>query len=610
MVGLILSFSDNSDNSQKFSLINKAELIIKKLTEQNNDILRIPDNHNGANIQNCLILGDHKQFLIPETNLNEKEFFIPLTKNFYSPQFGYDYSKKENFLSLELNNINWIKEIAPPFAVFYKLKNSAAIIAATDIWGLKHIYVIKERNWSAISTSSLLLGILGNDSLDWNSLITFSQAGFLLGDSSFFQTVKKLDPGKAWFIQNGNIVERDYFSLDNDQNHYDSYSKAVDDGCQILKTTITNSIKSFDAASVELSGGFDSRVILAVLLGDSTAKISALTLGTPFDKDYLIAQKISSIYSIEHKFINLQGMQDFTIEQIIDLAKISLLQKDLSVNALAHLVLSWVENQLNQIARFSGVNGEIVRGFYYTGQSDHTGNIKASIDQLMRWRILANEKINQKIFNPDIQKKGSIYCRKMIHGYFAQYPGSWLDKTDRFYLYQRMHRWAGAALSGASQSRPLVAPFFQKDFVSWAFKVPNKFKRNGKILADILRCLNPKLAKLPLADNTIPLEIINPTFFTKARKAITLSSKIVKKIGQQLKLTQNPSAGTSLLATKLGNYWKDTVGIHDWIAGYPELQRDYILNGLENKKIIDIQTLSFILNLSLLDEIKHFCKKN
>ena len=591
MLGLVVSFNLEVDAEKRQRIINRARYIMENLYDVQDKVSLFPsDRDDGDEI---ILLTRTHGFTLPETKDKEDNFIIPLSLG----------SSELLDTIKDTSDLSWLEDMKPPFGVFRK--SSDGVICATDLWGLKHLYSARQQGVVYVSTSAILLGLLTGNALDWDSLVNFSLSGFYLETTSLFQNVHKLNPGRLWRVKQGHIEEECYYELEREQSLYPSLKAAADDGYEVLESIMETILEHKGQLDLDLSGGFDSRLIFCAFPKEYYHRLHTITLGTPTHPDYIIAKKIADKYNVSHQFVNLEEMNSSDIDAVIASAENNLLEKDLMVNILSCILFNWVESHLSKGFRITGLNGEIARGFYYAGQTDHTGHIEKNIDQIIKWRIMINEKVDPRIFKTSVYQKGFQNSVKRIHRLFEEYPGTFMQKSDWFYLYQRMNRWSGSGLSAVCQHRHVIAPFFDRRFVTWAFKVPCEYKRQGRIIAEIMKRFNPDLASLNLAGGSCPSEIVQPTFLSGLKGKVNFMRKVAAKLTQKAGLADKEEYGVPLISRRLGEKWARSDTVLDWLNPYSALQKDFIAKALKDKKITSPATIGFLLALKMLSDLRN-----
>src|SRR6185503_20682279 len=106
------------------------------------------------------------------------------------------------------------------------------------------------------------------------------------------------------------------------------------------------------------------------------------------------------------------------------------------------------------------------------------------------WRIFANEAVEPAALDPVFAVEARKNTLSALEELFER--GDWLRATDAFYLYQRMHRWAGAHGTVAAVRRRAVNPMFDRRFIVLALAVAPADKRNSMLLGRLMRTLDPE----------------------------------------------------------------------------------------------------------------------
>jgi asparagine synthase (glutamine-hydrolysing) len=186
------------------------------------------------------------------------------------------------------------------------------------------------------------------------------------------------------------------------------------------------------------------------------------------------------------------------------------------------------------VARFSGQNGEIMRGFYYPGQPLGAMASPALARRVIDWRIISNDVVSAAMFDPAWLADTRAAVSARLERLLVEPALPWADALDRFYLEQRMHRWCGAAVSATLGERPVLLPFFDADVLALARATPAADKAGSRFVArDIVR-LDPALAAIRLASGMVPAAIARGGIGSRVGRARQFASKAGAKIRQQL----------------------------------------------------------------------------
>ena len=268
--------------------------IKKKKINDNFNINKIKIKNN----QNSLI--NENFFIIDSNNLGA---IVP-------HMYGYSVSKNGFFTDNYYKQLGEYKEPSPEGVYIMIRKIGDEIIINQDYYGSIGLYIYenKAENYFALSNSFLLLekylsrkqkiSLNRNfaDSLIVTNLCTFSI------DETLIKEIKQIHPN-AFVIINIKTNELKMIFKDNEENTIPLESeeglklidKWIDKWCYIFRSLK----KQINNISADLSGGFDSRILLSVLL-NSGIDMNEIRINTMLDSknehdiDYKIANNISS----------------------------------------------------------------------------------------------------------------------------------------------------------------------------------------------------------------------------------------------------------------------------------------------------------------------------
>lgn len=426
-----------------------------------------------------------------------------------------------------------LDRIAPPFGGCIGSRQTESINLLTDSCGLAHIYLWEGESYSAASSSCLLLAHFVNAELDTQSLGIHGRVGNYLGEGTPFLGIRKLERRRTCRLQAGKMLfEQD--SLDRAPREQDSTrERLIEEGVAVLTRSVQACLNAYSDVSLELSGGLDSRLILAAIPPDLRRGRRAFTLGVPDSPDVAIAKRLAREQRLNHEVIDLSPLADLSPEETLTLIRSSSLASDHCANPFSRGVLDWVNARIERVPRFSGQNGEFARGFYYAGQPDAPSVTKELVESLARWRICVNQAVDLAVFREPERSQVTEDVLSQLKRMLGSYGAPWLDSTDEFYLEGRMQRWVGLDYSSACPPRNIQAPFFHPDFIAWARSVPPALKAGGKIASEVIARLDPGLARIPLDTGFSPHDLLARAPWVRARKQVEFLRKGARKIWQR-----------------------------------------------------------------------------
>jgi asparagine synthase (glutamine-hydrolysing) len=460
----------------------------------------------------------------------------------------------EELLALLTDGPRGAAAVCAPFAAIGRADTERPVRAATDDFGLRHLFFRSGAGWAAVSTAGSLLARLRGDVLDQEAVGFYSLAGCYPHDRTPWSAVRRLSRGSVVSLAEGRLTLETTAEHAVPAGRTDSFADAVEQGRQVISEVVRDALGDRDRVTLELSGGLDSRMLLAAVPSRDRARLKAITLGSPGEPDLEVAVAVAHQLGIAHQVVprGTDGLDEATCLELVDTGA---RRVDFSANPLATAALVAAERSLGQGPRLTGQNGEFSRGFYYGAQPDLAWTPTVLARALARWRVFANDRIDPTVLRADVRKDIQDVATAQVVGELRAAGTDWLSATDELYLRLRMQSWVGADFSAASLDRELLAPFFDPRFVAWARSCRPRHKRASRLFAAVLTSLDPVLADVPLASGGTPRELATGGVKGAASRTTTAGSKIVRKVGQQMRRTDRPAVGAAVLAAGVRSAW-------------------------------------------------------
>lgn len=437
-------------------------------------------------------------------------------------------------------------DVAAPYAAV--LIDGETITAATDHLGLRHIYGVRGDGWAAISTSARLLARIAGAPLDREALGAYRLIGHHLGAATPYAGVTKLPAAHRWTLTGGRLHEAPY-----PVPVIEPVADPVRGTARMLREDVERSLDEHPGAVLQLSGGLDSRVLLAAVPAGRRRGLRTLTLSSPESRDHAIATRLAETYGLRRDVIDLGGLAGLDPAEAYDLVHRAALRSDGLGSPIAFAVLDWAEAQAPDEPRINGFGGEIARAFYYLAQRQHPRPTPALVDRLAKWRVFTLEPADPAMFDPEYAAETEAATLATLRSVFAAYDTDWLSATDEFYVRERAHRWIGATLSMACLRYVTLGPLLHPAFLAAARSLTPADKRGSRFNARVLMELDADLARVPLDTGIRPATL-------PARGPLRSSSDFARrasrKVGQRIRRSGNPGVGVPTLTDLLVRHWR------------------------------------------------------
>ncbi|MFE9691057.1 hypothetical protein [Micromonospora sp. NPDC005806] len=447
--------------------------------------------------------------------------------------------------------------LVPPFAAAHRSRAGEPIVAATDWLGFRQLFCWQGDGVAAISTSALALAALAGAGLDHGALGLQSLVGWQVGLGTVFAQVEKVPAGCLAVLDAGRVETHRYveqsLALDGPEP---SLPETVDEMAGMLREFLGAYLADHPSTVLQLTGGQDTRVLLAALSPATRRGLRALTLDVRGGRDATLAQKLSALGGLDLHVHWLDEQPPVTPAAAHRTALQAAAALDCMASPLALAPLLLAEGHLEQGHRLSGLGGEACRGFYYFGQPRNATTSPQLIGQLANWRLYANEAVDARALEPGFVAAARTDAVERITASFDGAPSHWLRATDYFYLYQRMQRWAGAHGSVAAVNRFFINPMFDRRFIQLAHSVPPDQKGSGLLTGQLIQRLDRELAAVPLDSGLVPARLGQRGMRDRAAAARVTARKLSGKVRQRLRRSGRAQLGAAEVAALVVEHWR------------------------------------------------------
>jgi asparagine synthase (glutamine-hydrolysing) len=449
-----------------------------------------------------------------------------------------------------------------------------------------------------VSTSARLLALLGGFPLDRDALALQSLLGWQVGGSTLFEGVTKLAAGTLAALSGGRLdlepgprPDRPALGLD----------EAVEEAAHLLRAHLAAYVGDHPDATLQLTGGQDSRILLSAVPPDLRTGLAAITLRVPGSPDADIAASLAARCGLRHQVEELEDLTAMSPEDAFEGCLRASHRLEGMADPVALAGLSIAERRFDQGHRIAGLGGEVARGFYYLGNPRDTTVTRAKVARLTAWRMFANEAIDPLALAPGMREGARERATDRVFALMAGTGKEWLAATDDFYLDQRMQRWAGVTDTAVCLDRSVVNPMLDDRFIAIAQAMAPESKRNSRFLARLQMALDPGLGRVPLDGRPPPEAYADPNLRNRLLAAETLARKAARKVRQRLRSDTRPPAGGAVIAAKVVEHWRHEPALLRATLAHDVLDEAWVEGVLAGEVEPAPSTVAFVLNVAALD---------
>ena len=470
--------------------------------------------------------------------------------------------------------VDFVKSLNGSFVMIIFDTQNRKMIVANDRFRLRPFYYVEkgEKCLFASQVKAILEDRTFKKEICHEAVADFFAFEMILNDKTFFKGIRVLPPASILIWSNGKLSVKKYWDFEFKEDHNRLMEYYIENLVRIFRKAIERRMKGNHRIGVSLSGGLDSRSIVAAI-NKEHYPVHTFTYGVEGGDEAKIAEKVAKKLGTKHRFFELR--RDF----LADCVELGVRLTD-GMSSCRHF--HWM-SLLRQIAEdvdvvFHGLGMDIMLG----GWTDISyARIHRKIWEAQNDAILANL-IFQKLRKDGVREMDLLFSdayykriknmpiqslKKALKEVKAKHPG---NKAD--YLFWR--NWTRTSTSPARRSyMEDRVPGYDNDFVDFILKIPPELRFEHKIYYEFFTKLAPNLAMIPHQRSGLA----------------PLAPFLLHRIGKLVK------SGYKEFIRKLRNITRGRISIPDKI-GYPEydewIRKDPRLRTFFEDILLDERTLS------------------
>lgn len=251
---------------------------------------------------------------------------------------------------------------------------------------------------------------------------------------------------------------------------------------------------------IPLSGGYDSRIILAMLLElGLQSNITAVTFGLPGTFDFDIGSTIAEKLGLDHAQIDLSSAmitQD-ELENTIRNTGVVIWPFDAFYN-------SFIPNMFGKdVVYWRGFLGETLAGAFYPSRESNTWD-EAIFKFSVKNRFSRSIDISAVYYDPRSSLSQEPFIDKELISY---------DEQLAIIYYQ----WLWSKNLKVFEKYRVRTPFLNVNWINFILSIPKKYRIDRYLYREILKEINPFLADLP-SESNLGLPISAPAWRSNIRR--------------------------------------------------------------------------------------------
>ena len=419
------------------------------------------------------------------------------------------------------------------------------LILVNDRYGLiKLFYYHDEDRFCFAPKIRPLLKMGAEKSLRKDAIIDFFLFGYLLGDKTFFEHIHQLPPASILEISKNGMNLTKYWDYEYDEQ-YDArpQEELIDELGTLWQRAVERRVKKEETIIIPLSGGLDSRAILAAALKcTSRDNIITFTFGEKGSFDFEIGKMVAEKASVRNIPLGVEK-EDFEGQY-----NAFLNDAEGMIDATPYFAIRGYKKMKKYGDRlFSGTMIDVLLGRHTLSHIFSSDMLKKEISSeedytKVKKLILENQKLNDekeilRLFKADFLKNIDIKSS------FDKTQKKFVDIDDKkfpnyFAVWDYTNRWNKYIYFAVLCYRNLFKyhTMLDSDLVDFTLKLPPELRLDENLYIQMLMKKYPELFKLPTKKNLgLRLDVGSASLFLRRfilfskRRANKTSSMLIKR---------------------------------------------------------------------------------
>jgi hypothetical protein len=385
------------------------------------------------------------------------------------------------------------QELLGPFVVIVDQPQKHRLTFVSDILGIRPLF-LGHHNGRLIFGSNVWpihKAGLTSGKVDYDAVGSWIAFGYSCTGGSFFADLRRLPPGAALVLQDGQSTEIPYtqFALD-------PHTPTTEQAAEYLHDTVSSSLKALVAnhsrLSLSLSGGFDSRYLLALSL-QANAPVETIVNVRFTREEGEIAHKVADRLRVPILDFPVDGNIWDLYDDVYHFAADGF--------PISKFVTYRIAQQYPQISMLNGfLGGVTIRGFDDTLEGKYEDEFSENlVDVLQRNYLLTDLRVFRlNIFRGDFAQRMLARSRVPLEELVRR--GSPTAKVfDWELLYHRQRYYASNNFLQHLGFAEALLPFYNWRLISYKMAHPYRLF-NDAVYATIFRRHFPQLADITHSD--------------------------------------------------------------------------------------------------------------
>lgn len=366
-----------------------------------------------------------------------------------------------------------------------------------DRYGLRPVYyaIINNELFFASEIKAILENKELEKRLNYDSIADHFSYGYILGNKTFFEGIYVL-PHASFFTWNNGDLEKDrYWDYEYKSDNSLTEDMIVKELAIIFKNAVKRRVSPGHKCLISLSGGLDSRMIVAALSEDvDKADVGAFTFGLKNCDEISIAKKVSKKAKIKHTIV------EYKPENLISSSNSSVYLTDgQNLLSMGFLVYSYRKLEQDVDIFLQGFANDVMLGG--RNLKPEVFNSKNEEDLFAYLHRPLPERLFSRSFAAKLHGKNVESLKLALGSIKADCTA---NKADCFVLQNKVRRGTSMGSVINRNYAEEAAPTFDNDYIDFILRIPPEYRRNYRIYSKLMKAMSPELCKIKYQYTMLP----------------------------------------------------------------------------------------------------------
>ncbi len=397
--------------------------------------------------------------------------------------------------SYEEKGTKFISELNGNFVLAIQdFKNAKIIIANDRIAFRTHYYSSFDKTFIFAPEPKAILKYPGfKKELDEEAVAEFFAIGENWGEKTFFKGINVMEPATIITVSGSGITKENYWRLRYEPDYERSEQQFVDDLIRTLRNAVRIRMKDSARYGVSLSGGLDSRTVIAAMSQEQRGRLTACTFGQDNCDEIKCARKAAKKAKVKEHIV-----LDVKPEEIVKDAEKDVRMTDgrlLLAMAFVHEKYSKYGEKVDVM--LDGYALDLTLGGFHLTKDKMECKSKEELKSILWKRYGPGMAELSNLLTPDLFERVKdlwpATFEKEFNDMISKHPGNIAHELSMRTHVTWMHIGDVAPRAYLEISHPTSDP----EFVDVWRRVPPEIRINHYLYRKFLKKLSPELASVP-----------------------------------------------------------------------------------------------------------------